>query len=385
MPTTAQETVHLQLLQQVERPGGTASRTTPLPEGTRIAILDSASTRAVRIRDHQADVLARFTRVRFDEVGSEGHTLDQYVHTRASGRAYLVVALTPGDQLFQSYVSTTDQGFVPGFDAAQTGRMSMGPVPDQWRDRYRQVLVSSFDDTIEVPSSIEPVGNEAFSPGHHHVEEGAGVDNTPQGSSWWIWLLGGTLLGVALAGGPLWWLRSKEIERADSNKYLWRNERDRRLQAEEKARQQCAADQVQISQLRQRNDELLWKLKQQHRELASSHAYTAIGHRREAYAPIVDQALAALPQRSTEEQIGDAFVGWCNRGGPLVNLAKKFEVELRQKLPDVRVEELKREGKAAGVEFRQRVEDPIEYWMIQANGREWAPAMPAYRVQLPRG
>lgn len=231
-PATAQ--VPLQLLQRVDRPDQNPAEGRPLPEGTTVIVLRYPAERPRTLENAgmPRKELARLvlTRLRSRDttiqLDDEGKTPGRYPPTPRSEQIYYVLARTPADSLFESYVNTGD-GFVPGFDAVQSGRMTMGPVVGEARRRYEAVFrlsqeASATADTAQTPpktsaktrapdSTAEqtagPKSNEAVS---------ASSDETGLHPVWWL-LLGG-LAGGLIGGGVTWFVLSSRVKRAEETK-----------------------------------------------------------------------------------------------------------------------------------------------------------------------
>lgn len=144
-PAAAQVPLHL--LHRVDRPGQNAFEGHPLPEGTTVVVLDHSAGRSQSLESAGVSrkALARRVLVRLRSrdttvrLTDAGRTLRRYPTTAQSGEILYVLARTPADSLFESYVNA-DDGFVPGFDAVRSGRMTMGPVRGAARRRYRAVF-----------------------------------------------------------------------------------------------------------------------------------------------------------------------------------------------------------------------------------------------------
>lgn len=126
LPATGQN-VRLQLVDHIV--GSALLHNAPLPSGTEVWVMGRVDARAVRLRGGYGDVLGGLASATRDKLGANGFTEKTYAPTARSRRALFVVARLPDGRLFQSYVKTADEGWQPGFDAIQGGRVSMGRVP----------------------------------------------------------------------------------------------------------------------------------------------------------------------------------------------------------------------------------------------------------------
>ena len=123
----AGQNVRLQLVDHIV--GSALLHNAPLPSGTDVWVMGRADARAVRLRGGYDEVLGGLPTATRDKLGASGFTEKSYAPTARSRRALFVVARLPDGRLFQSYVKTADEGWQPGFDAIQGGRVSMGRVP----------------------------------------------------------------------------------------------------------------------------------------------------------------------------------------------------------------------------------------------------------------
>jgi hypothetical protein len=175
-------------------PDGVFSRGTPLPPGTRIAVLDSATANrgAVRLRSFQADALARAATARYDSLHGDGSTYEVYPSTPESDRAYYVVARTPEGELYQSVVKAGGAGVLPGYDAVFSGNMTLAPVE---AGQARQLLAALPGLTPAPSTPAAPVATPAeVRPTERPAVVGA-VNRSSSNNAGWLWLLGGALLG----------------------------------------------------------------------------------------------------------------------------------------------------------------------------------------------
>jgi hypothetical protein len=150
-PVRAQsEAVPLQLVHRVGAPGEAPYGSEPLPAGTEIVVvpLDGWQARTIpnlapRTRD---TLVARGQEQERDTLRADGSTPSQHASTRTTGHIYYVLARTPTGTLHESYVNTGTvdaPAFVPGADAVQTGRMTIGPVPDDAQATMQAVFTPS--------------------------------------------------------------------------------------------------------------------------------------------------------------------------------------------------------------------------------------------------
>lgn len=251
--------VSLRLMDQVEAPGRNAHEGSSLPPGTHVVVLQEPGTRALTLenagvpRKELAHRVLDALESRTDSLrlSQTGRVDEDYLPTSASGQIYYVVARTPHGSLYESYVNIGD-GFVPGFDAVQSGRMTMGPVPETARDR----MAASFRVAAESTRSGDPSASDAdpasaeptarSGPGDSvsvstqtdvSVEQnGPSAQNqrnrsdaSAGTSAWWLFLLG-TGLGVVAGGGAAWLVTrtqmNEAIEERDQLQQQLRQERN---------------------------------------------------------------------------------------------------------------------------------------------------------------
>jgi len=122
------QNVQLELRDAVQR--NTTVRDNPLPQGTLVWVAQKPETRAMRLREGYSEVRAAMFNAQSDSLNANTRTFRRYATTASVRQAYFVFAQTPDGRFFQSYVSTSDAGMQPGFDAVLGGRILMGPIAD---------------------------------------------------------------------------------------------------------------------------------------------------------------------------------------------------------------------------------------------------------------
>jgi FtsZ-binding cell division protein ZapB len=173
-------------------------------------------------------------------LASDGRTPRRYAQTAQSGEILYVLAQTPADSLYESYVNTGER-FFPGFDAVQSGRMTMGPVPPEAQRRYRAVFrlrremradpdanatpkmtsVPGTESASGRPESREPDARKADS----QVGEPASSDSSrglDASLVWWLFL--GGVAGSLAGGGMVLSLLSGRLRRAEEARNELHNE-----------------------------------------------------------------------------------------------------------------------------------------------------------------
>jgi len=107
---------------------------------------------------HRTAERGRGSRVHVDTLTGLGQTRRRYESTgeRNSGVSpstfitYVVAELPNGD-LYESYVNAGSAGFLPGFDAVWSGRMTMGPVSPGAADATRR-MINAVRSPVDVPA-----------------------------------------------------------------------------------------------------------------------------------------------------------------------------------------------------------------------------------------
>lgn len=241
--------VPLQLLHRVNGPGQNTFEGRALPPGTAVVLLrhSASDPHTLQSADLSREKLSRMVlerlRVREEapQLIAEGETSNRYPPTAQSDQIVYALARTPADSLFETYVNTGN-GFVPGFDAIQSGRMTMGPVPEAVRPRYRAVFRVS-DDRAPDPDPTAATSPDTAEPRFARAETRSSApqasrrtapsqDNPTLPSSpppdeesstspvWWV-LLGGVLGGL-IGGGVGWWLLVERLSQAEEKRDEWR-------------------------------------------------------------------------------------------------------------------------------------------------------------------
>ncbi|MFB6230215.1 MAG: hypothetical protein ABEL04_03575 [Salinibacter sp.] len=245
-PASAQ--VSLQLQHRVEGPGQGLIEGIPLPPQTTVVVIRHSADRAHTLKNAGVSrkelthrVLTRLRRrdTTFRLV-SDGRTPRRYARTAQSGEILYVLARTPADSLYESYVNTGER-FVPGFDAVQSGRMTMGPAPPEAQRRYRAVFrlrreMRADSDADATPKTTSIPGTESASgdsesggpdarEADSQVEEPASSGSSRElsvGFVWWL-LLGG-VAGSLAGGGMVWSLLSDRLRRTEEARNELHNE-----------------------------------------------------------------------------------------------------------------------------------------------------------------
>ena len=240
--------VSLQLQHRVEGPGRGLIEGIPLPPQTTVVVIRHSADRAHTLKNAGVPreklthrVLTRLRRrdTTF-RLASDGRTPRRYAQTAQSGEILYVLARTPTDSLYESYVNT-GEGFVPGFDAVQSGRMTMGPVPPEAQRRYRAVFrlrreMRADSDANATPktASVPGTGCASGRPEsrkHDTREADSQVDEPASSDSsrgldasfvWWL-LLGG-VAGSLAGGGMVWSLLSGRLRRTEETRNELHNE-----------------------------------------------------------------------------------------------------------------------------------------------------------------
>jgi len=240
--------VSLQLQHRVEGPGQGLIEGIPLPPQTTVVVIRHSADRAHTLKNAGVSrkklthrVLTRLRRrdTTF-RLASDGRTPRRYAQTAQSGEIFYVLAQTPADSLYESYVNTGER-FVPGFDAVQSGRMTMGPVPPEARRRYRSVFrprreMRADSDANATPKMTSVPGTESASgrpesrePDARKADSQVGEPASSDSSRgldasfvWWLFL--GGVAGSLAGGGMVWSLLSSQLRRTEETRNELHNE-----------------------------------------------------------------------------------------------------------------------------------------------------------------
>lgn len=253
---SADAQVALELHRRIDAPGEDAVEGRPLPPRTTALVIPHRAEQphtlenAGTSREDLSRLVLERLRVRDDavQVTERGRTDQAFPTTSESGELLYVVARTPSDSLYESYVYT-GEGFVPGFDAVESGRMTMGPVPPEAARRYRATFRRYREETGGAArAETEPDAREdarasgerdmagpATSQAQRASETNApsavaSDDSLPLGGPWSFLL--GALLGGALGGGLGWYLYTERIEELEVERNRLQRQTNRQKNAE---------------------------------------------------------------------------------------------------------------------------------------------------------
>ena len=278
----------LQLLDRVDGLGQAPQEGPPLPESTRVVTLqyDAAQPHTLPNAGVSRADLARQIQERLRTDGPQwldarGRTAGSVVPTRTAGAVYYVLAETPDGRLYESYVNT-GTGFVPGYDAVQSGRMSMGPVPEPIRPQMQDALrmspstpaeasdpsASAPTDSATAPTSdtttqadASPTGTSGDPPDEptSSAQAAPSPAGAPSGavSSWWIVLSG--IGGVLIGAGAAWWWLSVRLRRLEEDRADLRHALQEQKRPDDAAPRRASASDDQsdaVEQLRDENEAL---------------------------------------------------------------------------------------------------------------------------------
>jgi hypothetical protein len=333
---------------------------------------------------------------------SERETFDK---TGASRKVYYVLALTEEGELLQSYVNAGDQGYLPGFDAVESGDMSMGPVT-KYQDSLRAALESAMGlvaaDTADGSQAGEDTAG-ASSP-EEEQKRAESRDETSRESSGYVQAVvdalfawyGALLLGLLAGGLGAWGIlhrkysgkisrRKKRIsklkkdlydERREENKSdskisnIWNNKEERKDERIEKLRSEVKGKNKEIKDLKEKVRRLR---KEKGRGSESRKRGSASGHSQRFG---TSDSASQTPQQSsgnrTADLIGRAFVKWCkDAGAAMVDRHSMFANRLGEGLPEAELRRIFREKNAAGIVFADDVQDAVEYWLVRVDGKDF--------------
>jgi hypothetical protein len=327
----------------------------PLPENTefRVWVKEESSEKSVQDRsflEKQPDHTSR--------LDSNGATKKKFGPTWHSGNILYVAARTPDGTLYE----TQDDTGKPIFDLVESGRMKMASVPKSARATVKAVFLSSP---------------------WRRLQGWVG---------WAVFGLAGLIVGLVVGlGGARWYYapKERELKRARRKK----NELKATLRQKESqsgmGTRVVSADERQqetVENIRTENEELrqelaekketIRRLRQKHgpsqQDVSSSPEPPSRSHTQPS--PFESTA-APSPQPSqspVREKIGDAFARWCTEKSPaMVDRYQLFGRQVESAVDDASFRRTTREKNAAGLVFDDNAQDPVEYWLVEANGQHF--------------
>lgn len=274
-----QEAVSLQLIHRVQALGEAPYEDDPPPAGTEVAVIPVEGARSRTLPNLTSvtrdSLVRRASTVSLQSLSARGTTPTRYPTTGASERIYYVLAETPDGALYESYVNTgtlSSPRFVPGADAVQSGRMTIGPVPPDARATMQAVFeaasVADASRKEKAPDSArdrpdaggaeaEPArdtatgrtasssagsssGNRPQKATTQHTSMGAGIqrqatprENLPQppqrrtateggGLDTWSLVLGG-IVGLLFGLGIGWLIQRERLRAAEEDRDYWQS------------------------------------------------------------------------------------------------------------------------------------------------------------------
>lgn len=344
VPGATRAQVHLTLIDD----GGK-----PLPNGSLVAVISRDGQSHTNIEDLPLDIETILSSAQTDTLGVEGRTGRMYDPTRKAGKVYYVVVLTPEETLYESHV----KGGLPGFDTVDQGRMTMRRAGAEHEAQLQQAL-SQLWSKPETRSTQD----QATSPPSEESSEQSGFA--------WYWLPLMLILGAIVSGAGTWYvmdrklyghmqplmLELKGLERDIDELKVLLNAKESELVEIRKAFEESARKE---QETRKSLDQTLAL----HASYASSES--SINSGKQGKAP---KAPAAPPPPPLRDQVGKAFLAYCQQGGALLNRSNRFSSALGKTIPGATVTEVQRDRIAPQPRFISYTGDPIPYWLVAANG-----------------
>jgi hypothetical protein len=73
--------------------------------------------------------------------------------------------------------------------------------------------------------------------------------------------------------------------------------------------------------------------------------------------------------KSYREKTGEVFTRWCNEQGPMVDRFQIFKQEVEEEVEGATFRRITRDKNAARLKFDKNALDPVEYWLVEADGQ----------------
>lgn len=220
----------LRLLQQGREAQAQNGRS--FPKGTEVAVVDYTARSPQPVSDTVVSreglsrrILTHLeSRVRPTHITSEGVTSTGFRPTSQSGQVLYVLARTPDERLYESFVSSpSEDTLVPGFDPVRTGVMRMRRVPRSARRRMRSAFelgagrVLPSRPSLKQPSPKQKTAQESRTgseEGDVAIATGVGRgDGSTDETNVLLEMLAGLAAGVLVGVGGTWYIFSRRLQR----------------------------------------------------------------------------------------------------------------------------------------------------------------------------
>jgi len=192
-----------------------------LSSGTQVAVFSRKGSRAYPLLDLDLDRKEIGSKIREGSMdtlrlGEGGKTPRPFEQTGASGKVYYMLALTPEGELLESYPNVGGD-YQPGLARVESGRIVMGPVPEEHQEPLRGALTSAMGSAQQDTTTTGAGNNENAETGTTFtaLTQGGqdGTGNRSSGASGGIlsalmsaldsWY-GGVVIGLLIGGGGVW-------------------------------------------------------------------------------------------------------------------------------------------------------------------------------------
>jgi hypothetical protein len=339
----------------------------PLPPETEVRIWTARAAESRGVPDRAAldSTAAKATRVE-----ANGQTGSEFPRTRYSGQVVYVVAQKPDGTLYESQASTT-----AGYHRVGEEAIEMARVPD-----VHAALKNQFP----------------------------GTDSSSGSWGDLLWGPGGWLVALALGLTGAWYYR-REVQTLESaleqkekevNTLKAENHQNRRRPSYSESQRSPSRSNTERrnagpsagrSQDSHRGEPLRASRDRKDSQKGGSESANQSDaperggrepHQNEGStaAEQDDQGPPSDPERtppassepapkSYREKTGEVFTRWCNEQGPMVDRFQIFKQEVEEEVEGATFRRITRDKNAARLKFDKNALDPVEYWLVEADGQ----------------
>lgn len=337
----------------------------PLPPETEVRVWTAGAGGSRGVPDRAA---LDSSEAKATTVGANGQTRSEFPRTRYSGQVVYVVAQTPDGTLYESQVSTT-----AGYHPVGEEEIEMAPVPD-----LHAALRNQFP----------------------------GSDSSSGSWGGLLWGPGGWLIGLGLGLIGAWYYRreARTLEetlkrkrgevnklkaelnqrtgmrsRSGSQKSSSRTNTDRRDAPQSGEQTQGSHHGAPLRASRDPADSQEEGAESAHqrdapdrggREPHQDEGSTAAEQDDQESSSDPSPTAPAPPEpKSPRERTGEVFTRWCNQRGAMVDRFQLFKREVEGEIKGANFRRITRDKNAARLKFDKNALDPVEYWLVQADGQ----------------